>query len=78
MSGSGFIEADGGFSEAGFKEPSLAEAYLLMVTSRILGGYYRKYIESLGLMAAAGLTETSSQTGRNPRGWPTFQGIYVK
>ena len=53
--------------EAGFKEPSLAEAYLLMFTSRLVGGYYRKYIESLGLKGDERVLEYGSGSGAASR-----------
>ncbi len=34
--------------------------------------------EIRAIMTANGLREASSATGKGPRGWPTFQGIYVK
>ena len=34
--------------------------------------------EIRAIMAGAGLTEVSSQAGKDPQGWPTFQAVYVK
>lgn len=48
---------------SGFKEPSIAEAYLMMLTSRIIGGYYRKYIESLHLQGNEKVLEYGSGSG---------------
>jgi ubiquinone/menaquinone biosynthesis C-methylase UbiE len=34
--------------------------------------------EIRAIMTANGLREAGSSTGKGPRGWPTFQGVYVK
>lgn len=50
-----------------FKEPSLLEAYLMAATSRLIGGYYRKYVESLGLRGTEKILEYGSGSGAASR-----------
>jgi len=54
-------------SGSGFKEPSLPEAYLMAATSRLIGGYYRKYVESLHLKGTERILEYGSGSGAASR-----------